>query len=95
MSDDAAENRIALADEISGVAVGSGYESTTIGIDAAMEAADLILASDWLAEHDREVAAKALEDAAQAIVKWDHLFGPDAHEWLVGRAQDIRIKQHE
>lgn len=34
-----------IADEISGVQVGHGYESTTIGIAAALEAADLIKAA--------------------------------------------------
>lgn len=34
-----------IADEISGVQVGHGYESTTIGITAALEAADLIKAA--------------------------------------------------
>lgn len=32
-----------LADEISGIVVGSGYYSTFIGIDAAQEAADAIM----------------------------------------------------
>ena len=32
-----------IADEISGITVGSGYYSTTIGIDAAQEAADAIM----------------------------------------------------
>lgn len=34
-----------IADEISGVVTGEGYYSTAIGVDAAQEAADLILAS--------------------------------------------------
>ena len=38
-------DRTAIADEISGIVVGSGYESVTIGIDAALEAADALLAS--------------------------------------------------
>jgi hypothetical protein len=32
--------------------------------------ADNILASDWLAAHDRDVAAKALEEAADAEADW-------------------------
>ena len=32
-----------IADEISGITVGAGYYSTTIGIDAAQEAADAIM----------------------------------------------------
>lgn len=38
----------------------------------------------------REVRAKALEDAARAIRQWDHLFGPDAFEWLISRALEER-----
>lgn len=43
-ADDVREvSRSDIADEISGIQVGTGYESTTIGIDAALEAADAIL----------------------------------------------------
>ena len=41
------EDRIEIADEISGVQVGVGYESTTIGITAALEAADLLIAAGF------------------------------------------------
>lgn len=61
-------DREKLADEISGIVVGAGYESVSIGITAALEAADAILASDWLAEHDdqmrREAAAEQREKDA-------------------------------
>lgn len=41
---------------------------TLLGSREQFEAvADAILASDWLAAHDREVAAKALEDAAAVL----------------------------
>ena len=48
-----------IADEISGVEVGSGYESTTIGIHAALEAADLLIAAGYRQHpepewHDRD-----------------------------------------
>jgi hypothetical protein len=36
--------RLEIAGEISGIQVGSGYESVTIGITAALEAADAVLA---------------------------------------------------
>ena len=50
------------ADEIIGIQVGTGYESVTIGIDEAMEAARALDAAGLLAspEHDAAVAAKAL-----------------------------------
>ena len=41
------EDREAIAGEISGVQVGVGYESTTIGITAALEAADLLIAAGF------------------------------------------------
>lgn len=45
-ADDVREaTRSDIADEISGIQVGTGYESTTIGIDAALEAADAIRAA--------------------------------------------------
>lgn len=47
MSDDL---RILIADEISSIQVGSGYESTTIGITAALEAADALIAAGVVAE---------------------------------------------
>lgn len=42
--------RIRIADEISNIQVGSGYESTTIGITAALEAADALIAAGVVAE---------------------------------------------
>ena len=42
--------------------IGEGQCGTT-----SSELAEALLASDWLAEHDREVAAKTLIDAAQDI----------------------------
>lgn len=49
------------ADEISGIQVGTGYESVTIGITAALEAARALDAAGLLVtpEHDVAVAAKA------------------------------------
>jgi hypothetical protein len=42
--------RTRIADEISSIQVGSGYESTTIGITAALEAADALIAAGVVAE---------------------------------------------
>lgn len=42
--------RSRIADEISSIQVGSGYESTTIGITAALEAADALIAAGVVAE---------------------------------------------
>ena len=57
------------ADEIIGIQVGTGYESVTIGIDEAMEAARALDAAGLLVtpEHDAAVAAKALREAAGEI----------------------------
>lgn len=48
------------ADEISGIQVGTGYESVTIGITAAMEAARALDAAGLLVtpKHDAAVAAE-------------------------------------
>lgn len=59
-----------MADEISGVQVGSGYESTTIGITAALEAADLLLASPVI----RRIQAEAWD--AGHKTRWRR--GPDS-----------------
>lgn len=45
-----------IADEIAGVVTGEGYYSTTIGIDAARDAADLLLASPVI----RRIQAEAI-----------------------------------
>jgi hypothetical protein len=42
--------RTRIADEISNIQVGSGYESTTIGITAALEAANALIAAGVVAE---------------------------------------------
>ena len=42
--------------------IGEGQDGTT-----SSELAEALLASDWLSEHDQEVAAKTLIDAAQDI----------------------------
>ncbi|GAB2699523.1 hypothetical protein BKA24_001813 [Microbacterium marinum] len=44
-----------IADEISGVQVGTGYESTTIGITAALEAADLLIAAGYRKHPEPEI----------------------------------------
>jgi hypothetical protein len=50
-----------IADEISGIQVGSGYYSTTIGIDAAQEAAAALMPLF------RRAQAEALREAAGEI----------------------------
>lgn len=52
-----------IADEIAGVVTGKGYYSMVIGIDAAHEAADQILASPVI----RRIQAEALREAADSI----------------------------
>lgn len=42
--------RSRIADEISNIQVGAGYESTTIGITAALEAADALIAAGVVSE---------------------------------------------
>lgn len=42
--------RMRIADEIAGIVVGEGYYSTTIGITAALEAADALIAAGVVAE---------------------------------------------
>lgn len=42
--------RIRIADEISDIVIGTGYYSTTIGINAALEAADALIAAGIVAE---------------------------------------------
>jgi len=57
-----------VAGEISGIQVGTGYESTTIGIYAALEAADAILAQF-------EVRPRGTVTDADALAKaWDEGF---------------------
>ena len=51
--------------------IGLGQGDTT-----SSELAEALLASDWLAEHDQKVAAKALMDAAQ-----DSQMGPVSYGW--------------
>ncbi len=46
-----AEHRLAIADEIAGINVGSGWASQSIGITAALEAADELLTSTDPAVH--------------------------------------------
>lgn len=63
------DERQAIADEISGIQVGSGYESVTIGIDAALEAADVILASPvWRNRHHDPITHEAVDLAYEAFV---------------------------
>lgn len=52
-----------IADEIAGVVTGEGYYSMTIGVDAARESADLILASPVF----RRIQAAAIRDARDEL----------------------------
>ena len=63
------EHLLDAAGEISGIQVGTGYESVTIGITAALEAARALDAAGLLVtpEHDAAVAARALRDAADKL----------------------------
>lgn len=61
-----------IADEISGVQVGVGYESTTIGITAALEAADLLIAADYRKHPEPEITEEMVE-AAWAVIERDGL----------------------
>lgn len=45
-----ADLRLRIADEIASIQVGEGYYSTTIGITAALEAADALIAAGVVAE---------------------------------------------
>lgn len=61
------------ADEIIGIQVGTGYESVTIGIDEAMEAARALDAAGLLVtpEHDAtKGAASPLTSSAIATPRW-------------------------
>lgn len=60
------DEREAIADEISGIQVGSGYESVTIGITAALEAADAIMASPVWRNRHRGPITEAVERAVSA-----------------------------
>lgn len=59
------------ADEISSIQVGTGYESVTIGITAALEAARALDAAGLLVtpEHDAAVAAEAWSEGVIAGYK--------------------------
>lgn len=94
------EHLLDAAGEISGIQVGTGYESVTIGITAALEAARALDAAGLLAspEHDAEVAAKALRDAAdpwQDTLGDTPLFAPGVADWLHERADRIEREAGE
>ena len=61
------EHLLDAADEISSIQVGTGYESVTIGITAALEAARALDAAGLLVtpERDAAVAAKALREVVE------------------------------
>lgn len=90
------------ADEISGIQVGTGYESVTIGITAALEAARALADAGLLVspEHDAAVAAKALREAAEEVYGDDRAAGPYSHplsaaSWLRERADRIEREAGE
>lgn len=62
-----------LADEIAGVVTGEGYYSMTIGIHAAQEAADLILASPVI----RRIQAEAWDEG---VAKAQESYECDYHD---------------
>lgn len=55
-----------MAGEISGIAVGSGYESTSIGITAALEAADALIAAGYGKQSEPEITDEMVRAAKQA-----------------------------
>lgn len=59
--------RSRIADEISSIQVGSGYESTTIGITAALEAADALIAAGVVAEEPEAPRIITNETEANAL----------------------------
>lgn len=73
-----------IADEISGIQVGSGYYSTTIGIDAAREAATAIM--PLVRRIQAEAGARALRSYRTRLMDQNiDRFGivlPDLHEVL-------------
>ncbi len=78
-----------IADEIAGVVTGEGYYSMTIGIGAAREAADLLLASPVI----RRIQAEALRSARADIQAYTDAGSPFGHrpveQFLDARADRI------
>lgn len=66
-----------IADEISGVVTGEGYYSMTIGMHAAREAADLILASPVI----RRIQAEAIREFVDKFHSTSRLSGLMLREW--------------
>lgn len=58
-----------LADVFASFAVGKNPTGLSVGIDSAYELGDYI-ESDWLVEHDRQVAERAWDEAIQH--QWAH-----------------------
>lgn len=66
--------RIRIADEIANIQVGAGYESTTIGITAALEAADALIAAGVVAEEPEwEYGVRATGDNEPFTDHYDSL----------------------
>lgn len=61
-----------IAGEIAGIQVGTGYESTTIGITAALEAADAILTRYTVTEKGREITVNIEPPRCLACGQPDH-----------------------
>lgn len=71
MSDQNENLRQDMADEISGILVGTGFELTTIGISAALEAADALIAAGYgklpAADAERQARAEGWSRAIRDI----------------------------
>jgi len=80
------DDRGAIADEISGIVVGQGYESTTIGISAALEAADALIAAGYRKQPEPEITDKLVamvRDMVDPDDCWfDHNGGCQAHGYI-------------
>lgn len=96
------DDRMAIADEISGIAVGEGYYSQTIGINAALEAADAVLAAGFRRPIHEETTpsvrghVRALTGATDAEL--DELGGftgepTEAEAWAAAQAFARAIKE--
>ncbi len=63
-----------IADEIASIQIGSGYESTTIGITAALEAADALIAAGVVTEEPEwEYGVRATGDNEPYTDHYDSL----------------------
>lgn len=77
-----------IADEISGIVVGHGYYSTSVGITASLEIADAILASSLIAQ----VRAETLREAATIADEVDTQAERDLGIEYDGHAAEVAVR---